>query len=404
MVSCVELSDIKAAQTRFADHLTPTPCKYSRALSDLTGAKLYLKFENLQFTASFKERGALNRMLQLSAAERRQGVCAASDGNHGLAVAYQAQRLGIPATIVMAQHTPFVKVEHTQFHGAEVILAGETLQEAHDEALRLSRARALTFIHPYEDVDVIAGQGTAALELLSAEPGLDAIVVQIGGGGLMAGIAVAIKSLAPHISMIGVQSVLHPTMPAALRGEFPTFRGTTVAEGIAAKRPGRLACELIRKCVDDIVLVDDARLEHGVGLLLSHEKTVTEGAGAAGLAAVLAQPERYRGRKIGLILSGGNIDPRLLASMIMRELVRDKCILTLRLPVADRPGALSRITHVIGQHGGNVLEVFHRRLSLDAPARFATLEITYEAPDRQIARCIADELEGAGIEFVVVPC
>jgi threonine dehydratase len=223
----------------------------------------------------------------------------------------------------------------------------------------------------------------------------------------MAGIAFAAESLAPHMSIIGVQSVMHPTMPEALRGEFPTFRGTTLAEGIAAKRPGRLACELIRKCVDDIVLVDDARLEHGVGLLLSHEKTVTEGAGAgagaAGFAAVLAQPERYRGRKIGLILSGGNIDPGLLASVIMREPVRDKCILTLRLPVADRPGALSRITHVIGQHGGIVLQVFHRRLSLDAPARFATLEIAYEAPDPQNARCIADELKSAGIEFLVVP-
>jgi len=403
VVSCVELSDIKAAKSRIADHLIPTPCKYSRTLSDLTGAKLYLKFENLQFTASFKERGALNRLLQLSFTERQRGVCAVSDGNHGLAVAYHAHRLGVPATIVMARHTSFIKIEHTQEHGATVLVQGETLQEAYQHAQQIISSEGLTFIHPYDDRNIIAGQGTIALEMLSSTAALDTLVVQIGGGGLISGVAVAAKALSPAIRIIGVQATSHPSMLAALRGESAVYRASTIGEGIAAKSPGTLTREIIRGLVDEIVLVGEAEMERGVGVLLNHEKTVTEGAGAAGLAAVLARPDRFQGRNVGLILSGGNIDPRLLASVIMRELVREHRIVTLRIPIADAPGALSGVTRVVAEEGGNVLDIFHRKLSTEASARSATLELSFEALDQQHAQRVIMKMHEAGFEVTIVP-
>ena len=399
---CITHSDIQDAQLQLAKHLSPTPCRFSRTLSELTGAQIYLKFENLQFTASFKERGALNRLLRLSAAERHRGVCAVSDGNHGLAVAYHAQRLGICATIVMARHTPFIKVEHTRAHGAEVLLLGETLREAYEHAQRIHLERGLTFVHPYDDPHVIAGQGTVALEMLSAVPRLDILIAQIGGGGLISGVAVAAKALIPEIRIIGVQALSHPSMLAALRGESANFQGNTIAEGISAKPAGVLTLEIVRSLVEEIVLVDEANLEHGIGLLLEHEKTVTEGAGAAGLAAILAQPERYRGRKVGLILSGGNIEPRLLASVIMRELVREQRIVTVRIPIADQPSALSRVTAVIAQQGGNILDIFHRKLSIDSPARSAALELSFEALDASHGQQIVASLQQAGFNITVV--
>jgi len=403
MSLCVSVSDIRAAQVRLAEHLSPTPLRFSRLLSGRTGAKIFLKLENLQFTASFKERGALNRLLQLSGAERERGVCAVSDGNHGLAVAYHAHRLGIPATIVMAQHTPFIKVEHTQEHGARLVLLGETLQEAYQHARQISSSEGLTFIHPYDDPTIIAGQGTTALEMLSSTPGLDTLVVQIGGGGLISGVAVAAKALSPDIRIIGVQAVSHPSMLAALRGESAVYRADTIGEGIAAKSAGTLTQQIIRALVDEIVLVGEAGMEHGVGLLLNHEKTVTEGAGAAGLAAVLAYPDRFQGRNVGLILSGGNIDPRLLASVIMRELVREQRIVTMRIPIADKPGALSAVTRVVAEEGGNVLDIFHKKLSTEATARSATLELSLEALDQQHAHRIIMKMHEAGFEVTVVP-
>jgi threonine dehydratase len=399
---CIDLADVLAAQTRIAGQLSPTPCRHSRRLSELTGAQVYLKFENLQFTASFKERGALNRLLQLSEAERRRGVCAVSDGNHGLAVAYHAQRLGIPATIVMARHTPFVKVEQTRSHCAEVVLEGENLSDAFAHAQQINAARGLTFVHPYDDPHVIAGQGTIALEMLAAVPALEVLVVQTGGGGLIAGVAMAAKTLSARIAIIGVQTTSHPSMTAALQGRSAHYRGNTIAEGIAVKSAGQLTREFVRTLVDDIVLVDESQLECGMGLLLNVEKTVAEGAGAAGLAAVLSQPERFRGRTIGLIISGGNIDPRLLASVIMRELVREQRIVTLRIAIADQPGVLSRIAQVVGEQGGNILDVFHRRLSIGAPAKSATLELSFEAPDSRQARHIVETIHKAGFESSVV--
>jgi threonine dehydratase len=392
-----------SAQQRIADQLCVTPCLHSRTLSTLTGAQLYIKFENLQFTASFKERGALNCLLQLTAAERQRGVCTMSAGNHGQAVAYHAQRLGIPATIVMPRHTPFVKVEHTRSHGAEVLLHGDTLSEAFEHAQRIMAARELRFVHPYDDPAVIAGQGTIGLEMLATAPQLEMLVVPIGGGGLISGIAVAAKALSRGIQVIGVQTESYPSMPAALRGEQASCQGNTIAEGIAVKSAGVLTREIVRALVQDIVLVGENDLEHGVALLLNVEKTVAEGAGAASLAAVLAQPERYRGRKVGLVLSGGNIDPRLLASVIMRELVREQRIVTLRIPIFDQPGALAKVTQAVGDQGGNILDVFHRRLSSNVPAKSATLELSFEARDAQHAQSIVAAIRSAGFEPTILP-
>jgi threonine dehydratase len=402
MTLCLTLEDVRAAQTRIAEQLSNTPCLHSRTLTQLTGAQIYIKFENLQFTASFKERGALNRLLQLTDDERRRGVCTMSAGNHGQAVAYHAHRLGIPATIVMPRHTPFVKVQHTRSHAATVVLHGDTLVEAFEHAQQILAEQGLTFVHPYDDPQVMAGQGTIALEMLAAEPDLEQLVVPIGGGGLIAGMAVAAKAMSPGIDVIGVQSASYPSMRAALTGTEALCQGNTIAEGIAVKSAGLLTREVVRALVGDIVLVDENELERGIALLLNVEKTVAEGAGAASLAAILAQPERYRGRKVGVILSGGNIDPRLLASVIMRELVREQRIVTLRIPIADQPGALSRVTHVIGEQGGNILDVFHRRLSMNVPAKSATLELSFESRDSGHAEAIVAAVRAAGFDPVVL--
>ena len=399
----VSLADIQAAQARIAAGISRTPCLRSETLSRLTGAELWIKFENLQFTAAFKERGALNRLLQLDAEQRRRGVSAMSAGNHGQAVAYHAQRLGVPAVIVMPRHTPFVKVEHTRAHGAEVILHGDTLNEAHDRVLEVTAQRGLTFIHPYDDPSVIAGQGTIGLELAADIPGLEFVVVPIGGGGLASGVATAVKALVPGVRVIGVQAQSFPSMAAALKGETPVFVDNTIAEGIAVKSPGGLTREIVGRLVDDIVLAGEGELEHAIALLLNIEKTVAEGAGAASLAALLKEPARYRGKKTALILSGGNIDPRLLASVIMRELVREQRIVRLQIPVPDHPGALARLTEVIAGEGANVLEVAHHRLSLDAPAKTANLDLVFEARDGRHAQTVVAALKAAGFAPVVLP-
>jgi threonine dehydratase len=403
MSLCISLEDVRAAAARIAEQLSNTPCLYSRTLSQLTGAQLYIKFENLQFTASFKERGALNRLLLLTPAERARGVCTMSAGNHGQALAYHAHRLGIPATIVMPLNTPFIKVEHTRSHGAEVVLYGDTLLEASEHAQQIRAARQLTFVHPYDDPQVMAGQGTVALEMLAAVPDLTQFVVPIGGGGLISGVAVAAKALRPAIEIIGVQTDSYPSMRAALRGEEAVCQGNTIAEGIAVKSAGCLTREVVRALVSDILLVGENDLERGVALLLNVEKSVAEGAGAAGLAAILSQPGRFRGQKVGMILSGGNIDPRLLASVIMRELVREQRIVTLRIPIADQPGALARVTQVVGTQGGNILDVFHRRLSSNVPAKSATLELSFEGRDARHAETIIGAVRDAGFEPTVLP-
>jgi threonine dehydratase len=397
----VSIGDIRAAADRIADHVARTPCLHARTLSELFGVRLYLKFENLQFTASFKERGALNRLLLLDALERSRGVCTMSAGNHGQALAYHAHRLGVPATVVMPCNTPFVKIEQTRSHGAEVVLHGETLSEASERAQQIIAAREMTFVPPYDDPAVMAGQGTVALEMLDAAPDLELLVVPVGGGGLIAGMAVAARAVSPGIRIIGVQSESYPSMVAALAGEEAVCRGSTIAEGIAVKAAGRLTREVVRALVEDIQLVGESEFERAIALLLNVEKTVTEGAGAAALAALLATPERYRGHTLGLVLTGGNIDPRLLASVIMRELVREQRIVTLRIPIADQPGALARVTQVVAGLGGNILDVFHRRLSPTLPAKSAALEMSFEGRDAQHAAAIVAAVRTAGFDPVV---
>ena len=398
----IEIEDVRAAAARLTPRLRLTPFLQSHVLSEMTGAQVMVKFENHQFTASFKERGALNKLLTLSDAQRARGVCAMSAGNHAQGVAYHAKLLDVPATIVMPAGTPTVKVEHTRAHGATVVLAGETLAEANAEAQRITEERGLVFIHPFDDPDVMAGQGTVALEMLDAVPDLDAIVVPIGGGGLISGVATAAKGVSPGIEVVGVQAACYPSMLCALRDEPLQGGGNTIAEGIAVKYPGKLTTEVIRARVDEVLLVEESQLEAAVALYLFVEKTVAEGAGAAPLAALLARPGKFRGRKVGLILSGGNIDPRLLAQVITRQLIREGRIVTLRIPLNDRPGGLAKVTAVLRDFGANIIEIQHHRTLLALPAKEASIEITFETREREHAHTIVDALRAAGFLPVIV--
>ncbi|MBX6426369.1 MAG: threonine ammonia-lyase [Variibacter sp.] len=391
----VTSADIEAARRTIAGAVLRTPMLPARRLSDLTGAEVFVKHENLQVTNSFKERGALNKLAVLSPAERRAGVIAMSAGNHAQAVAYHARRLAIPATIVMPVTTPHVKVAATEAHGAKVVLHGETLDEAQARAQALAEERGLTWVHPYDDALVIAGQGTVAAEMLEDCPDLDTLVVPIGGGGLAAGMAVAAHAMRPGIEVVVAEAALYPSFWNALRGDDRPMGGPTLAEGIAVKRVGKLTLPLVRAYVADIVLVDEAQLERAVNAYLTLQKVIAEGAGAAGLAALLARPERFRGRKVGLVLCGGNIDPRILASVMVRELERERRIVSFRLTLDDRPGALGRIATRLGALGANILAVDHRRLFLDVPARGTRLDVTIETRDgahaETILRMLADE-------------
>src|SRR3954467_13564274 len=391
----ITLADVEAARRTIAGQVMRTPMLPAPKLSALTGATVHVKYENLQVTNSFKERGALNKLLSLSAAERARGVIAMSAGNHAQAVAYHAARLGIAATIVMPVTTPFVKVVATKSHGAEVVLEGETVFEAYARAAELARDRNLLWVHPYDDPQVIAGRGTIALEMLEDEPGLDMLVVPIGGGGLIAGNAIAARGINPKIEIVGTEAALYPSMWNALHGEDPPTRGPTLAEGIGVKTVGTLTLPIVREFVSDIVLVDEAQLEQAVNAYLTLQKTMAEGAGAAGLAAMLAKPERFRGRNVGLVLCGGNIDPRILASIMVRELERDERMVSFRLTIPDRPGVLGQIATRLGELGANILAVDHRRLFLDVPAKGAKLDVTMETRDQahaeSIFKALADE-------------
>ena len=378
----ITLADIQAARAAIAGQVLRTPMLPAPRLSELTQASIFVKYENLQVTNSFKERGALNKLASLTAAERARGVIAMSAGNHAQAVAYHAARLGIAATIVMPVTTPFVKIAATKSHGAEVVLEGETIFEAQARAGELARERDLLWVHPYDDPKVIAGQGTIVLEMLEDEPALDVLVVPIGGGGLIAGNAIAARGINPNIEIVGTEAALYPSMSNALQGEDRPIGGPTLAEGIAVKTVGTLTLPIVRELVSAIVLVDEAQLEQAVNAYLTLQKTMVEGAGAAGLAAVLAQPERFRGKKVGLFLSGGNIDPRILASIMVRELERAQRIVSFRLTIPDQPGVLGLIATRLGVLGANILEVNHKRLFLDVPAKGARLDITVEARDR----------------------
>src|SRR5580692_7920161 len=393
----VSLGDIEAAASVLDGFVKRTSFECSRTLSDITGASIWLKFENLQFTATFKERGALNRLSALSADERRRGVIAASAGNHAQGVAYHAARLSVPATIFVPVGTPTVKIENTRRHGATVIEGGATLEEAAALAKEHGARGGLTYIHPYDDPLIIAGQGTIALEMLASMADLDVLIVPIGGGGLISGMAVAAKSLKPDIEIIGVQAALYPSMYNVIKAQSLPMRGDTLAEGIAVKAPGAITSEIVRALVDDIVLVTEQDVEHALSLLLNIEKSVTEGAGAAGLAAVLADPDRFRGRKLGLVLSGGNIDPRLLSGVLTRQLAREGRLSRLRFDIVDRPGQLAAVVAVLSNAGANIVEVSHQRIFTDLPAKDVVLEVLIESRDRAHLASIIKALKTADI-------
>lgn len=397
----VTLADIEAAAATLAGLVKCTNFDRSRTLSEITGAGVWLKFENLQFTATFKERGALNRLSALSADQRLRGVIAASAGNHAQGVAYHAARLSIPATIYVPVGTPTVKIENTRRHGATVIEGGATLEEAAALATTHGQSEGLMFIHPYDDPLIIAGQGTIALEMLAAMPDLDVLIVPIGGGGLISGIAVAAKTLKPTIEVIGVQATLYPSMYNVIKQQSLPMRGDTLAEGIAVKAPGRITSEIVRALVDDIVLVTEQDIEHALSLLLTIEKSVTEGAGAAGLAAVLADPGRFKGRTLGLVLSGGNIDTRLLSGVLTRQLAREGRLSQLRFDIVDRPGQLGEVVAVLSRSGANIVEVSHQRIFTDLPAKAVHLEIVVETRDRSHLDATVAALRAADLKVVV---
>ena len=397
----VTLTDIEAAAATLAGLVKCTNFDQSRTLSDITGASIWLKFENLQFTATFKERGALNRLSTLSAEQRRRGVIAASAGNHAQGVAYHAARLSIPATIYVPVGTPTVKIENTRRHGATVIEGGATLEEAAALAKRHGEREGLTYVHPYDDPLIIAGQGTIALEMLAAVPDLEVLIVPIGGGGLISGIAVAAKTLKPGIEVIGVQVALYPSMYNLIKQQSLPMRGDTLAEGIAVKAPGRITAEIVRALVDDIVLVTEQDVEQALSLLLTIEKSVTEGAGAVGLAAVLADPNRFKGRKLGLVLSGGNIDTRLLSGVLTRQLAREGRLSQLRFDIVDRPGQLGEVVAVLSRSGANIVEVSHQRIFTDLQAKAVHLEIVVETRDRAHLDATIAALRAADLKVVV---
>jgi threonine dehydratase len=396
----VTVADIEAARRTITGQVLRTPMLPAPKLSALTGAEVYVKYENLQVTNSFKDRGAFNKLASLSADARERGVIAMSAGNHAQAVAYHAARLRIPATIVMPVTTPFVKVQATEAHGAEIVLDGETVAEAQVRAEAIARARGLTFVHPYDDPLVIAGQGTIVLEMLEDAPDLDTLVIPIGGGGLIAGNAVAARARKPSIEIVGAEAALYPSFWNALTGEHRPLGGATLAEGIAVKNVGVLTLPIVRELVSEIILVDEAHLERAVNAYLTLQKAMAEGAGAAGLAAMLVKPDKFRGRKVGLILCGGNIDPRILASVMVRELEREDRIVSFRLTIPDRPGVLGQIATRLGQLGANILEVEHRRLFLDVPAKGAKLDVTVETRDQMHGEEIFQALEAEGYQPV----
>ncbi|WP_293876535.1 MULTISPECIES: threonine ammonia-lyase [unclassified Sphingomonas] len=398
----VTIDDVRAAHARIRDAIVRTPTLVSKTLSDMTGATVYLKFENLQFTAAYKERGALNTLLQLSPEARAKGVIAASAGNHAQGLAYHANRLGIPATIVMPRTTPTVKVTQTEGHKAKVVLEGETFDAAYAHARVLEAECGYTFVHPFDDPRVIAGQGTAAIEMLEDVPGLDTLLIPIGGGGLISGTAVVARAADHPIEIVGVQAELFPSMYNRIRGTNLPCAGDTLAEGIAVKEPGGITSGIIADLVDDIVLVGERNLEEAVSLLLQIEKTVVEGAGAAGLAALMAYPERFRGRTVGIVLCGGNIDTRLLANVLLRDLARSGRLARLRVRLRDQPGALFNVARIFDQQRVNIIEIYHQRIFTSLPAKGLVTDIECEARDRDHLNRLIAALRDGGYETSMV--
>jgi threonine dehydratase len=392
----ITLEKINAAAKIIAGHVLTTPCLHSRTLSELARAEVWLKFENLQFTASFKERGALVKLASLTEDERRAGVIAASAGNHAQGVAYHARRLGVPCVIVMPRYTPSIKVERTRALGAEVLLAGDGFDEANAHALELAPSLNLTFVHAYDDEQVVAGQGTIALEMLAEQPGLEVLIVPVGGGGLIAGMAIAAKGVKPDIDMIGVQSARFPGAYCALKNRSPVFGATSIADGIAVRTPGMIMLEVAETLIDDVLLVDEADIEQAIVMLLEIEKTVVEGAGAAGLAALLRNQERFAGRKLGVVLTGGNIEPLTLASIMERGLARSGRLVRLTVELRDLPGSLAQVTARLATLGANIEEVHHQRTFTELPLQTAEVEFVLQTRNHDHVREIVEGLRAAG--------
>jgi threonine dehydratase len=392
------LDDVRAAAERIKGAVVRTDCDHSRTLSEITGAEIWLKFENLQFTAAYKERGALNAILQLGAAQCNRGVIAASAGNHAQGLSYHCNRLGVPVTIVMPRTTPTVKIMQTEQVGGTVVLHGETFDEAYAHARQLEDELGLTFVHPFDDPRVAAGQGTVALEMLEDVPDLDVLVVPVGGGGLASGMGTAARALKPGIGLIGVQAELFPSMYDKLKGKNLPCGGDTLAEGIAVKVPGEFTSSVLAGLLDDVVLVSEAQMENAVSLLLQIEKTVAEGAGAAGLAAVLSYPELFRGKKVGIPITGGNIDTRLLANVLLRDLARSGRLARLRLTLQDRPGALFKVMREFDRHNVNIIEIYHQRIFTHLPAKGLITDIECEARDKDQLDALVASLRAAGYE------
>jgi threonine dehydratase len=395
-VAIPTIDDIRDAARLMEGVVIKTPFLPAPQISALTGAQIFVKYENLQATSSFKERGAFIKLMSLTPAERARGVIAMSAGNHAQAVAYHAQRLGIPATIVMPRPSPFVKIAATRSFGAHVVLEGESLAESQAEVEKLIAETGAVLVHPYDDREVIRGQGTIGLEIVEQQKDLDAVVVPVGGGGLLSGIAIAVKALSPKTEVIGVETELYPSLWCAMHDRQEKIGGESLAEGIAVKNVGKLPLAIARRFVDDVVLVPETTIEQAVAAYLALQKTLAEGAGAAGLAAVLADPQRFRGRKVGLILCGGNIDPRLAASIMVRELARQGRVVAIRLFISDRPGVLGDISATIGKMGGNILEVMHHRTMLSVPAKGASVDVTMETHGPEHAAEIVKALSGKG--------
>jgi threonine dehydratase len=396
MTNQLTIAHIRAAHARIKDAIVATPTLYSQTLSALTGANIYLKFENLQFTAAFKERGALNALLLLSEASRSKGVIAASAGNHAQGLSYHGTRLGVPVTIVMPVTTPTVKIMQTESVGGKVVLHGETFDDAYKHARLLEIEQNLTFVHPFDDANVAAGQGTVALEMMDAIPSIDMLVVPIGGGGLIAGMATAARGINSDMAIMGVQAELYPSMYAHINGLQLPCEGDSLAEGISVKVPGEFTSKVIAQLVDEIVLVSEAQLETAVSLLLQIEKTVVEGAGAAGLAAVMAYPEKFAGKNVGIVLCGGNIDTRLLANVLLRDLARSGRLARLRITLQDRPGALFKVMRLFDAHNVNIIEIYHQRIFTTLPAKGLITDIECEARDAAQLQGLADGLREAG--------
>ncbi len=396
----LEFKNITDAATRLQGHILQTPCVASKTLSDITGAEVFLKFENLQFTASFKERGACNKLAQLDA--QATGVIAMSAGNHAQGVAYHAQRLGLRAVIVMPRFTPGVKIERTRGFGADVVLHGDTLDEARTHALQLAQQEHLNFVHPYDDEDIVAGQGTVALEMLRDVPDLDTLVVAIGGGGLIGGMATAAKAIKPGIEIIGVQTTRFPAMFNAIKHTQHPQGTSSIAEGIAVGTPGKITQEIVARLVNDLVLVDEGDIEQAIVMLLEVEKTLVEGAGAAGLAALLKYPERFKGKRVGLVLCGGNIDPLLLAAIIERGMVRAGRLARIRVSARDVPGSLATITATVAQAGANIDEVHHQRAFTTLSAQNVEIELVIQTRSRPHIADVLAQLQKAGFEAQMV--